>query len=653
MRHNKNNRATASRRTAMAGGMAWLRASMCLAVLAGIAACSGAGIDDAMPTIAGKPQVAEVPKAGETVRGEDDPAIVTLDIGGALREKRLSGGDELPANILIPTTNLNAVPVSAALQAVLAGTDMSLSWDTGTLGNRLVTVVNLSGSLPKVVEKICGAAKVFCDYRHGSLELSEKETFIVSLPPIAKSVSISSGGSGSGSTGSSGSASGSSASSNSSSVSFSSGENTMVNTITELAGDKVQVDDQGGNIIYTTTVDGEDRVKQYLAQLRQGRPLIVLQMYVWEVSLNKDNGQGINWSELQLSHFGPGFGRLSLEGISQVSSLSGTAGNVSLGAVTTGRLNTNSIISFLATKGRVQTISSPQITFVSGSNAEFKVGGTQRYISQVGQIVSGSNVSGTTNPNQNTSVGTNTVNTDSIDTGLTVDVSGSFENGVVFANLGIALRNLISLNPTNSAGGTIDLPQTSDESIGTVIRVRPGDNLVMAGMVSSNDVNNRQGLPGADNSMSVPLFGEDTLQNHELVVIVKPSVVLFSEKNAIEEAKKTETTKPLPDAVVIDKDGSRMLAMPAAANSAPRMPVQRQAQEQTLKAPAPQSLLPTAAPQPELMQYDPYATPFADMPSFPPNSDGAPVDKRLMQRGFSRAYNDMLDPGAPDDRGQP
>ena len=161
-----------------------------LAVLVG-AGCSGMS-PEAQPTTGRNPILAEVPDQDETVRGTDSPPIVTLEVGSALHERKLESSDKLPGNIIIPTTNLNAVPVTAALQAVLTGTDVSLSWNAGTFDDHLVTVMNLSGTLPQVVEKICAAAKVFCAYRHGSLELHDKETFIVPLPPIAKASSLSS-----------------------------------------------------------------------------------------------------------------------------------------------------------------------------------------------------------------------------------------------------------------------------------------------------------------------------------------------------------------------------------------------------------------------------------------------------------------------------
>jgi Flp pilus assembly secretin CpaC len=565
--------------------------------------CTGPDVTNAKPTVGRNPQVAETPSADETVRGEDDPPIVTVELGSALHEHRLSAGDELPGNIIIPTTNLNAVPVTAALQAVLAGTDVSLSWDTGSLGDRLVTVVNLSGPLPKVVRQICSSAKVFCNFRHGTLELVDKDTFIVALPPIAKT----SGASGSGGAAPSGSA------------------NSMVEAINQLINGKAQVDEQGGNILYTADVESEERVSMYLEQLRNGRPLIVLQLYIWEVTLNKENGQGIQWNELRLSDIGPGYSSLALNALTNNNTLAGTSGSVSIGAVTSGRLNTNSLITFLATQGRVQTISNPQVTFISGSGSVLKVGGKQRYISQVGQLVTSNNTSGTSNASTTSGVGTNTVNTDSFETGLTVDVNGSYENGVVFANLELSLTNLVSLNPTTSNGVTIDLPQTSDEKINTALRVRVGDNLVLAGLVKSNDTNTRQGVPIGD--WDIPSYSDDQLVNSELVVVVKPSVVLFSDTGPADEAKKKLAASPLPSPVLIDKSGVKTIAVPVTDATIPAAP----------PTPSP------VAVRPELMVPAPTVT--ASQPiALTPSADGAPVDRMMMQKGFSHAFDEMLEP---------
>ncbi|MDP9126775.1 MAG: hypothetical protein M3N08_00755 [Pseudomonadota bacterium] len=594
-----------------------VRLAALLIMVLTLGACAAADLPNPTATTGRKPTVGEVPNADETVRGDDDPPIVTLELGSALHARPLSETEDLPGNIIVPTTNFEAAPVTTALQAVLAGTDVSLSWDAAALGDRLVTVMNLSGPLPLVVEKICSAARVFCAFRHGSLALQDRDTFIVGLPPIAKVTSASaSAGGGSG--------------------------NSMADTIAQIVGSKVQVDEQGGNIIYTASVDAQNRIQKYLEELRNGRPLVVLQLYIWEVTLNQQNSEGINWNAINVSDLGPGFAKLALSSASAFAGASGaapaaaaalTSGSVSLGAITTGRLNTNSLLSFLSTQGRVQTISNPQVTFISGSGASLKVGGKQRYISQIGQLVASNNTSGTGTP-PTTGVGTNTVNTDSIDTGLTVDISGAYESGVVFANLNLALTNLVSLNPTTSGGETIDLPQTTDEKISTAIRVRPGDNLVMAGLVTSKDNGTRQGIPFIDNTR-IPTYGDEQLENHELVVVVRPSIVLFSDKGASLAAKKP--SGQLPDAVMIDKDGSRTLAMPVA-HDVPAPPLPPGA------AAMPVALAPPAPVKPELMAGDADAAPTGPIP-IAPSADGAPVDRRLMQRGFSHAFDELLQPG--------
>lgn len=570
-----------------------------------LAGCAANDVPTAKSTTGRNPVVAEVPDADETVRGANDPAVITLDLDKALHEQRLASTEKLPANVKIPHTNLNAVPVTAALQAVLSGTDVSLAWDSGALGKRLVSITNLSGPLPQVVEKICAAAKVFCDYRHGSLQLSEKETFVVSLPPVARPTT---GG----------------ASGGASAVT-----NSMVTAINGLLGeDKAQVDDQGGNIIYTTTVDGADLVSRYLHELRTGRPLIVMQMYIWEVTLNRENAQGINWSQFSNSTIRS----LGLSSSQNLTNLAAATGSVSLGAVTSGVISSSSVASFLATKGRVQTISNPQITFVSGTSAQLDIGGKQRYIKQVGTNLS--NVSG-----NSSSASTNSVDTDDIETGLVINVSGNYESNLVFANLDIKLTTLIALNPTTTSGYIIDLPQTTVEKMTTVLRVRPGDSLVLAGLVSSSDNANGQGLPLGEDA-TLPFYGDKQANNRELVMIVKPSIVLFSEQKSVDEKKKGEKPEDekLPEPVVIDKDGSRSLS--SALKPLPQVPTESITSSMVLPPVSPVSVPDLKTATLTMTQDKPTPLP-RPLPADTTADSKVAVDRNLMQRGFSQAFSKL------------
>ncbi len=560
--------------------------------------CSFVSVPEPKPTTGRPPTVAEVPNADETVRGAEDPPIVTLEMGDRLHERRLQRTESLPGSIIVPTTNLNAVPVTAALQAVLAGTDVSLSWSTEAFDAKLVTVTNLSGPLPGVVDKICASAKVFCIYRNGMLELKEKETFIITLPSMPTKAGASAAAA---------------------------ANNTMADTISELSGEKAKLDPQGGNLIYVADVDGHESVREYLSQLRHGRPLVVMQLYIWEVTLDKQNGAGINWKEFNFKRFGGNFQNVLLSGVTGFSQFAHPG--VGLGATFQGQVSAEALFQFISTQGQVQTISNPQLTFISGSSAEFRVGGEQRYISQVGQLTN-ANVSGTNTTN--TGIGTNTVSTDSIQTGLTVIVNGNYENGVVFAALDLEIQDIISLNPTTTQGLTINLPETTERKVSTTLRVRPGDNLVLAGLVTSRDQNKREGVP-LPYAGRLPTFADDQFKNTELVILVKPSVVLFTDsaKNPEAESKNKgfDVAKPALDAVVIDKDGATTLKLPDSFSH----PLKLQAQ--------------TDLARPELMAPAAGAVPIGDVP-ISPSEDGAPVDKRLMQRGFSHAFDELLEPAS-------
>ncbi len=445
------------------------------------------------------PRLQQMPDQAQTVRGDKDPAIVKLELGKALHPENLRPSEPLPSKVKIEATNLNNVPVTSALQAVLADTDITLLWGSKQLQERKVTLMNLKGALPVVVNRICRAAKILCSYRNGALELAEEDTFVVQLPGIAASPTD-----------------------NKSDALAS----TIAESIESLINGKVKADSVGGNLIYTTNAEGHERVQGYLDQLRNGRPLIVMQLYIWQVTLDDSKKLGISWKDLHLPSLGGTTQSLNIISNSNTQTVANSEG-VSLGAVLSGSVDVNLLAGFLATQGKVQTISSPQLTFVSGTSAKFEVGNSERYVSQVGTLVN-STVAGT---GTTSGASNNTVNTEELKTGLDITISGNYESGVVFSNLQIKTSDLIQFTSIPTGTTTLQLPKTANRTVQTVLRVRPGDNLVLAGLQTSREDRAREGLPGPDFTDGIiPTFGSGKISNSELVVMVKPSVVFFSDK---------------------------------------------------------------------------------------------------------------------------
>lgn len=456
-----------------------------------------------------EPRMAQQIAQEETVRGKDEPPIVTLQLSKRLRQSTLVPAEELPRGIKIGATNLNNVPVTVALEAVLADTDITLLWSSAELQNRTVTLMNLKGALPTVVNRVCRAAHILCFYRNGALELSEEDTFVVELPPVA-------------------SASGGSAA------------NTMADAIGALIKGTVKADEAGGNLIFTTDADGHERVQSYLDQLRNGRPLIVMQLHIWEVSLDDSRQLGINWSALKGPLMG-GMGQSAvLNSVSSLASVPSGQG-INIGAMFSGAIDANMLASFLSTQGKVQNISSPQLTFVSGTSAKFQIGGKQRFVSQVGTLLS-STVAGSTNPGAG--VSNNTVSTEELSTGLNIETTGSYSNGVVFASMALKTTDLVRINTIPTGTTQLQLPETSDRTVQTVLRVRPGDSLVLAGLQTAREDRSRDGILAPDMlGGMIPLSGSNKLRNSELVILVKPAVVFFSDKDS-PDLQSAEEIKP-------------------------------------------------------------------------------------------------------------
>ena len=459
------------------------------------------------------PRVQQMPEQKETVRGEKDPPLVKLELGRALRPVNLRPSEELPSKIKIEATNLNNVPVTTALQAVLADTDITLLWESQGLQDRKVTLMNLKGSLPTVVNRICRAAKILCAYRNGALELAQEDTFVVQLPGVATSSG----------------ASGSDAASA-----------TIAASIESLINGKVKADTVGGNLIYTTNAEGHERIQGYLDQLRNGRPLIVMQLYIWQVTLDDNKKLGISWRDLHLPSLGGTGQSLNIISNSLTQTVANTEG-ISLGAVLSGSVDVNLLAGFLATQGKVQAISSPQLTFVSGTSAKFEVGNKEKYVAQVG--TSTSTVGGT---GSTTGSAQNTVTTEELKTGLEISISGNYESGVVFSNLKIKTSDLVQFTNIPTGTTTLQLPRTADRTVETVLRVRPGDNLVLAGLQTSREDRTREGLPGPEFMDGViPNYGDRKISNSELVLMVKPSIVFFSDKEGIETRGAASVSEPM------------------------------------------------------------------------------------------------------------
>ena len=434
---------------------------------------------------------AEVPSAKfskNAINRLKDAPVVYVKLGeDVLKPTIKSNIKTLPATPVGPF-ELREETLAAALQLVLADRDIPMAFQTSEALARTVTVSQLHGPLNEIVDRLCSLADLYCSYEKGVLVIKDVETFSVSLPPLVDD-----------------------------------NYDQFLDGIRSVTGRDAYVDGTTRTLIYSTSHRNSDQAEAYFDRLRNNTALIVFETQIWEVTLNNGNNTGISWSTLDLATGQTGStntvtnGNLGLTGSIPTESV---AGAISGGVrYLSGDLNTNVVLQFLSTQGAVKTISQPQISVLSGSTARLRVGNSQKYISQI-----------TRTAGLSTSGDSLSLTTDTLNTGLDLEINSAWDQSTVYGNLKLDLQNLVKITPVSVGGAngtSIQLPETSERSLETRIRVRPGDAVIIGGIVQEIDSLDRQGLGGM--KPILPTSRNAQARNSELVIMMRPHVVVYTD----------------------------------------------------------------------------------------------------------------------------
>lgn len=415
-------------------------------------------------------------KKYQTIHGEKQAPVVYVKLeDDILRPIKKSSGGELPNHVVGPF-ELREETLAAALELVMGTHKVPMSFETGQAMTRTVTMTSLQGPLNQVVDKLCSLANLYCSYENDSLVIKDVETFSVSLPPfIAEDYEP------------------------------------FVNGLRSITGGQTYVDSLTRTLVYTTTHRNHQRAKEYFDRLRANTAMIVYEMQIWEVALNDNNQLGINWNDFTIEA-----GRLTF-GLANAGT-SAITGAVGIGTQLSGsNLSVDAVLNFLRTQGAVKTISQPQLTVLSGSNAKLRVGNSRDYVSQITRTVGISTMDNVS------------VTTSKLETGLNLEISSAWDNSTVYGDLKIELQNLIRLGSLEVGTTSIQLPETSDRSIETKLRVRPGDAVIIGGIVEERDELSQEGPPGPGNKPVFLTNRTKAANNSELVFMLRPRVVVYTE----------------------------------------------------------------------------------------------------------------------------
>lgn len=445
---------------------------------------------------------ADIPSPASTKQRQDSiterpDSVIFLPLGSDVLVPETLPGDPLPQTEVGPF-ELRSETLAGALQLILADYEIPLAFETDEGLTRTITVANLRGPMGDVVKRVCSLADLYCSFEDGVLVIKESQTFTVTIPPLGGDSNVLS---------------------------------SLATGLQAITGTAPITDTGTRTIIYTATNRTAQLADRYFQKLRSNTALIVYEVYIWQVSLNTANATGIDWEKIQkIGKFGTG---ITLPG--------GTGASftpISIGLPTTGSvsLSTDDVFEFISTYGAVKTVSQPQVTMLSGGEATLRSADTRNYVSSLSQTVDNGQVSVSSQ-------------TDKVDTGFTLKISSAWDNATVYGTVELSIQEFQGFTPFNAGQNLqLQLPQSTESELKTQVRVRPGDSLLIAGLVQSDDEINKNG-PGFMDPI-IPISRDATVRNSEFVILLKPRVVVYTSEGGQynEQLRDAQSKTGLPQA---------------------------------------------------------------------------------------------------------
>jgi MSHA biogenesis protein MshL len=451
----------------------------------------------------------QLAKANDTLKTEIDQsgeAQLYLDTGylatNAYEISPIEPGDALP-DVSVERVSLTEAGVYQAMNLLTKNTDLTVSIMGGAdAATRYgaVSVMNVRGKLPSVVERLSQSMGFFYSVHGKDLLIEPERQFFIEVPPALNDDNAAG----------------------------------MANTLQALGARDIYLDRSNRTLVLRVNRTGYDKIARYLKKIREERAMIVYEVSIFQVDLKDQNDTGVQWNKLGYAAngsiptsstngatSGAATGGSVADAVGSVLSKSLVASQATgygLGMVlNSSKFSIDSLVTFLQTQGTVKSLSSPRIAMLAGTKGSIRVGNTLTYVSKIGS---------------NTSIGLSQISTETKDlrTGLDLALFGEVHDNTVYSRVSLSLSELVRMTSSVTLGNEQKLPETAEREIKTEIRARPGDMILLGGVTvdrSSFDVNRGLMVNGSSKASA----------RSELVVALKPKLVHFQTHDQVEEAR--------------------------------------------------------------------------------------------------------------------
>ena len=272
-----------------------------------------------------------------------------------------------------------------------------------------------------------------------------------------------------------------------------------------------------------------DRIEQYLqATMTRATRQVQIEARIIEVELREEFSAGINWNTV--------LGSLA-QSIKITQSLApATSGGFTL-ALNVGDFN--ALLSAFATQGRVNVLSSPRVTAMNNEPAVMRIGTQDVFFTTTTQV----------NPDTGTIL-QSTVTPQSLTEGVVLSVTAQISgDGIIHMSINPSITERTG-QATSRLGDTV--PIISVRETDTLVRVREGETIVIAGLMQDRSSNDVAKVPVLGD---VPLVGglfrrvEKRRTKTDLVILLTPTLMGPGQATAItaQELRRVDTAQKAAD----------------------------------------------------------------------------------------------------------
>jgi type II secretory pathway component GspD/PulD (secretin) len=397
------------------------------------------------------------------------------DVSNTFHLKTEIGGEVPPVTL----QRVNAAPMQFAELLAQVAEQVSMSWSiTGEnreelLSREVYYVQRNETMLETVLEELSKSTNSFYRIDGDKIVFSQTRDFTTKIPRMAGSADIIQSG------------------------------------MSNLGASDVFFDSLSGTLSFSADRRAYHGILDFMQSFQDGRDMIVYDFWVIERALDDAAGAGGSIS-FEGSNFGGNAGSETL--LNSVAS--GNADSVVISG-NLGALSVEATMRFVRALGQAETVSRPTISMLSGESSSFNSGESYEYIREV------SRADETTDESGETSGGGTTTDVQSLDTGIDIEVEGTHTRGVVSTQFEISLTNLIEFQQFDTGDVSLRLPRVSERNVSAHLEARPGDVMIIGGIITDRQEKEQANLGATD----IPTSRSTASNKTETIILVRPRLV--------------------------------------------------------------------------------------------------------------------------------